>query len=263
MAIVITDDKHYQNIASKIRETTGKTDTMLLPSQMPQKIGEVYEAGQKSEYDRFWDAFQENGNRTNYECGFAGKGWTLETFKPKYDIKPIGAYMMFRSVDMRVDLDTLLENAGIVLDFSGCKIMTYAFNASLFNSVGTIDCSSATNVTGIFATDSLKTIKKFVPPAKEMGASDFGAGLANITVDGTITESINFQKCPLTPESMMSIIRCLKNFWLEDAENLFSRTLHFSEECWDALNEKYPTSSFGSPNPDWKSEVQAEYGWSV
>lgn len=47
----------------------------------------VYEAGQKSEYDRFWDEFQKNGTRTSYSYAFYGSGgWNNEIFKPKYDI---------------------------------------------------------------------------------------------------------------------------------------------------------------------------------
>ena len=47
---------------------------------------EVYEAGKKAEYDRFWDAYQENGQPKQYFYAFAGIGWTDETFKPKHDI---------------------------------------------------------------------------------------------------------------------------------------------------------------------------------
>lgn len=44
------------------------------------------EEGKQAEYDRFWDIFQENGNRTWYWGAFAGPGWTDETLKPKYTI---------------------------------------------------------------------------------------------------------------------------------------------------------------------------------
>ena len=44
------------------------------------------EAGKKSEYDAFWDAFQLDGERTNYSYAFSGSGWHSETFKPKYKI---------------------------------------------------------------------------------------------------------------------------------------------------------------------------------
>ena len=42
--------------------------------------------GMQTEYDRFWDNFQDYGNRQNYSYGFAGYGWTNDTFKPKYSL---------------------------------------------------------------------------------------------------------------------------------------------------------------------------------
>ena len=46
----------------------------------------VYEAGVKSEYDRFWDIMQANGTRTNYARAFYGEGWRTETFLPKLSV---------------------------------------------------------------------------------------------------------------------------------------------------------------------------------
>lgn len=50
-----------------------------------------YAEGVQAEYDRFWDVYQQNGERTNYENAFYGVGWTDETYKPKYIPKPTGA----------------------------------------------------------------------------------------------------------------------------------------------------------------------------
>lgn len=44
MAIVTTDNKHYQAIADKVRELKGTTETMT-PSEMPSKVQSVYDAG--------------------------------------------------------------------------------------------------------------------------------------------------------------------------------------------------------------------------
>lgn len=45
-----------------------------------------YQAGKKEEYDAFWDALQNKGQRTNYMYGFAF--WNAEKFHPKYKIVP-------------------------------------------------------------------------------------------------------------------------------------------------------------------------------
>lgn len=44
----------------------------------------VYDAGKQAEYDRFWDAYQQNGTRGSYSYAFGGVAWTDETLKPKY-----------------------------------------------------------------------------------------------------------------------------------------------------------------------------------
>ena len=43
--------------------------------------------GAKSEYDRFWDGYQENGNKISYRFAFYGSSWNDTTFHPKYPIK--------------------------------------------------------------------------------------------------------------------------------------------------------------------------------
>jgi hypothetical protein len=47
----------------------------------------VYRAGQKSEYDKFWDTFQNNGNSQNYNYAFSQDRFTDENYNPKYPIK--------------------------------------------------------------------------------------------------------------------------------------------------------------------------------
>ena len=47
---------------------------------------EGYADGKQAQYDEFWDGYQEDGNKTNYNNAFFGYGWTSETYKPKYPI---------------------------------------------------------------------------------------------------------------------------------------------------------------------------------
>ena len=57
----------------------------------------IYDKGKQDEYDRFWDLYQDYGNRRSYRHAFAGYGWTVDTFKPKYKMTPIGS---LNAVDM-------------------------------------------------------------------------------------------------------------------------------------------------------------------
>ena len=54
-----------------------------------QGVTDGIEQGKQAEYDRFWDAFQENGNKKAYRYAFAGGGWSEETLIPKYPINII------------------------------------------------------------------------------------------------------------------------------------------------------------------------------
>ena len=122
-----------QAIADAIRSKTGKTEQLRL-EQMPEVIKNLpmaelklqektvtqngtvkpdfwsnglsavhvevhddtaYDEGRKAEYDAFWDANQDFGNRTNYEYAYSRSGWTDDNFKPKYLIKPVNATQIF------------------------------------------------------------------------------------------------------------------------------------------------------------------------
>lgn len=63
---------------------------------------EGHTAGQISEYDRFWDSFQQNGERADYQYCFCGYAWDDANFKPKYKFRNKGSrngfmYMFFQS----------------------------------------------------------------------------------------------------------------------------------------------------------------------
>ena len=94
--------------------------------KVAEDMPKVYEAGQKSEYDRFWDAYQQNGTRTDYQRCFGGLAWTAETLRPKYDIRPTygGGASMFQYCGFSGSLKQHFENLGIKLDFS--KLITLA-----------------------------------------------------------------------------------------------------------------------------------------
>lgn len=196
MAIVTTDNKHYTNIASAIREKTG-TATEYKPEEMATGVGEAYEAGQQAEYDRFWDALQQNGNKTNYDCLFYYDHWTDETYNPKHPI--------------RCENNT---NAGRQV-FSGSwqitdiKVPIYAKNTRLVYTFQ--NCNR------------LKTI----PLLYVEGVTDFNSCFANcdvlenITMAGAVNKSIGFaQSKLLTEQSVQSVIDVLADLTGQTAQTL-------------------------------------------
>ena len=81
---MLTVNEKMMAIADAIRDKTSGTDALTL-DDMAESIPKVYDAGKKSQYDEFWDSYQENGTCTNYNYAFYGRGWTNKTFNPKYD----------------------------------------------------------------------------------------------------------------------------------------------------------------------------------
>lgn len=181
---------------------------------------EAFEAGQQAEYDRFWDTFQENGNRTNYELAFAGEGWTDETFKPKYDVTATYNYatQMFWGSNI-TDLAGMLKKQNVKLITEGCKNPVQMFQNSKIETIPPLDFSSANgSTTYCFASTSIKTIERLKVSENtnfHPQIFSYASALKNIAFEGVIGTDISFKDCKsLTHQSLMSIINALKDFRL-------------------------------------------------
>ncbi len=164
----------------------------------------VYAAGQKSEYDRFWDLFQNYGKRTYYYNAFAWQnkavfGWATEAYNPKYPIVCEGA------------------NAG-------ASIFHYSTAIKDVKVPITIRNTSAKNA--FYRCYALENI----PSLTLEGVPDFDftfascEALAHITIHGSIDVNISFAESPLlTNESVQSIIDHLADLTGKAAQTL---TLH-------------------------------------
>lgn len=172
-----------------------------------------FEEGKKAEYDAFWDALQEGGERIDYGMAFCGSGWTDVNYKPKYPLKPQNANYMFRGGKMtdvgEVDFKTN-KNYNY---FGMCRDCT---NLKKFdNYVYTTLNSWLINIGEIFyKCESLKSIKGI--EAKEELAYDNGFvncyELEDISFDGTIGQNINFQwSTKLSGQSIKNIIEHLSD----------------------------------------------------
>jgi hypothetical protein len=179
----------------------------------------VYEAGQKSEYDRFWDAVQNYGNRKNYNRGFCGFSWTDENFKPKYDIRPSesnAAYSMFGYAAI-TDLAKILEEKKVELDTSNASgLFQEMFANSKVTRIPTLNITKASGVTNMFANcEGLTTIEKIIISENTPTGYMFNgvSNLENVIFEGVIGNNIDFSTCSkLTHDSLMSIINALKDF---------------------------------------------------
>ena len=166
--------------------------------------------------DTFWDIYQQNGNRTIYQNAFSGLGWTDETFKPKYDMKPTSAVQMFHNTQI-TNLKKILDDAGLVLDFSKCTAFTYTFQQSKITHIGAIDVSNVTNLSYFMPEAKFVYIEKMI--LKNDGTQSFNStytfslcrSLEHCIFEGVIGKNgfdIHWSTL-LDADSLGSVINCL------------------------------------------------------
>lgn len=125
MARIDTLNNFLTDIADNLRKHLGTTD-VISHSDYDTKIDEVYDAGKQAEYDNFWDFYQQNGLKPDYNSAF--RGWKDELYNPKYPIVcresanwSVSEYMFYQSTitDTKVDI-TLPKNQTFKQGFYGC-----------------------------------------------------------------------------------------------------------------------------------------------
>lgn len=218
----------------------------------------VFDAGKKDEYDAFWDAFQDNGNRTYYSYAFPA--FDKNTFRPKYDIKPTSSEGTFSRMNISddaskvFDLAEHLKNLGITLDTSkstSCGSM-FASNR-LFSRVPVIDVSSASSIGSMFANCSrLVTIDKFV--INDDGSNKFNQtftgcpSLVNLTIEGTIGQNgFDVSSCSkLSRDSYFSIFNALS-----DTTSGLAITLHSREAMREVMGFDESDELIDNSKPNW------------
>lgn len=202
-----------------------------------------FEQGKKDAYDEFWDIFQQNGTRTDYVSAF-GSQWTLEIFKPKYQIQPLkAAYMFFNNngnylkiLDFVEFADNLAREQGKtpqthpdmfdenghynLIDLSNCDNLSYGLAGLHSNHFGTLNLINCTNTSYLFythnygSTSPVKKIDKLISSEKTVFATPTfqnATYLEDITMDGVVAKSIDFGACPLNKASIISVVNVLSS----------------------------------------------------
>jgi hypothetical protein len=171
------------------------------------------------EYDRFWDSYQKNGEPGYFMGAFAGTGWSAETFKPKYDIRPWNGQMLFWSSYMEEDLAQMLVDCGNKkIDLSQCFQIDQGFAYSRFTRIPELNMTNTgtKNVSMFNSCPNLVTIDKLIVSESNGFLAWFNEcpKLTNLMIEGTIAQNdFDVSQSPLlTHDSLMSIIRALKDF---------------------------------------------------
>jgi hypothetical protein len=210
----------------------------------------AYESGKQdgiqSEYDRFWDEFQQNGNRVSYQYAFGGAGWTDKTFKPKYNMKPVRSDGMFHTSGLAGDLVEILETCGVAIDLSSCPTVsqTYVY-AGAITRVGIQDTRASNSLNMMFyACRKLNTIDRLI--LKEDGSQTVASVFANceelenLVIEGKIGQNgFNVQwSTKLTRESLLSIAAALAD---KTGDTSGTWTITFSNAIDDTPGENKMT----------------------
>lgn len=187
---------------------------------------EGFEAGKTKEWSDFWDAYQRNGTRTNYERAFTSSpytapAWNNTNFKPKYDLKPVGTgYMMFYFADIEGDFVELCEKLGITFDTSEVTNFQYMLTMPKVTRLGVINMTKCGNQISQFVWGCFKlhTIDEIIvnENTKFAKSNSFtnSSALVNLKFTGTLAQNgldVSDHK-KLTHESLMSIINVLKDY---------------------------------------------------
>lgn len=219
----------------------------------------VYDKGKQSEYDTFWDSYQQNGNRTYYLLAF-GYQWTSTCFRPKYDLRPTNASQMFYSSNI-TDVQDCLDKAGVVLDLSKATSFRGLVSSGAVTRLGVIDTTGSTTLDGIFNSGTnLHTVELFI--IKEDGSQTQGQdrpfananALKNITVQGKFGLTVSMEWCPLSKASIISVVNALT----ENASMASGKKL--------TLKSSAVTSAFGSTTAqEWTNLITPKQnaGWTI
>lgn len=210
--------------------------------------------GMQTEYDRFWDRYQDYGNKSAAEGMFAGKGWNDETFNPKYDLKVGTALNLFWCSSI-TDLVSLLKKLGRNIDWSNCYNISSCFSYSSITHIGEINLTQ-NKLTSMYnfcaQATKLHTIDKIKVYANLGWGTAFANcnALENITFEGTIGNTIAFpQSTKLSKSSILNIFSVLSS-------TVEGQTL--------TLSTAAVTNAFGSTDStEWTNLVATKSNWTI
>lgn len=261
-----------------IISTNNATIAGYVPKVYNKGKSEGYDEGYSEGYDKgyadgkaegggddFWDLYQDYGNRTAYNNVFSGPAWNDVTFKPKYDITPVGAaptYNIFEACKI-TDLKQILEDCGVVLDTSRVSYCSNMFQESSITRIGELNFSNASAVIPFSGCSKLQSVDKLIlsnTSSQNFSAQSFAscASLTHIIFEGVIrTGTLNMKDCVnLDGESIDSIISCLS----DDTSGL---SVTVSKAAVDKDFETSEGANDGSTSAQWLALIATKSNWTV
>lgn len=216
--------------------------------KLRENIDEVYASGKQDEWSVFWDSYQQNGTRTNYEGAFDGKGWDDNNFKPKYDIINIGDYSCSQSFRQSkiTDLKGILEKQKVEYNTKGATRFVNTFQACDVTRIPTLYLDSCSTLQNCFTASTISEIElhNLQENCTFINSFNTASKLSSLLLENSIIGcSINLQWSPLSVESTKSILLALKDFTGTGSE--FTCKVTFLDTCWANLDAEGNTAPNG------------------
>lgn len=289
----VIEDSILNDIAKAIQEKNG-TDTKYEDVEMAQAVRDISTAKEEQEKtvnvtengvteilpdegktlskvnievdvtgDNFYDKYQQNGERTNYDYGFAGEGWTDAIFNPKYNIICTSSYLGFRKSRI-TNLKSILDKNNVILDTSNSVDMRNLFDGSKITHIGVVSTASVLynwcNALFYNCRDLISVEELYLSEYLEAGTYNqmftHCNNLVSIKISGVILWSISLSySLNLNAESAKSALIALKNY--AGTENEFVNSITFHSNVWDLLDAEGETSPDGTT---WKAYTDNK-GW--
>ena len=223
---------------------------------------EGIEQGKKSQYDEFWDTYQDYGNRRNYAAAFGGQGWNDATFKPKYDIVVENPDMTFGQWCAITDLGKALKASGV----------TYTLNTTQFGRM--FQNFTGEVISGIIHNYEIRAMSysfygcqnlvriDYTIPLSSTGACSFDRvfvqcyALEHLRLSGVIGKNgFDVKDCTkLSKESIESIINALST-------STSGLTVTLSKTAVDTAFETSVGAKDGSTSAEWKALADTRPNW--
>lgn len=236
MARIDTLKNFVTDIADKFREKLGTTEP-INHADYDAKIDDVYDKGvsdgKKSEYNEFWDNYQDEGNRDDYAFAFSGKGWDDNTYNPKYDLNITSAGVVFQNsliTDNKKAIKLNIPDSGACATFYGAQSLERISELNLQKDI-------------YFANTAFRSCKNLIE------INIVGSGQMACASNNT-QKTIEFDSTKLNADSIRSIVNALK-------DDVTGYTLKFTAT---AVNNAFVG---GETSEEWKALKASKPNWNI
>ena len=220
--------------------------------------------GKQAEYDKFWDGYQQNGNRNNYAMAFAQLGWIDEIFNPKYDLTLTIAAQMFNNSRITT-LASKLKEKGLKFDTSALTGTgaLQMFQSSSIKDVPELDLRNCTNIGYLVGSGAkVETIEKLIISEKTTTglntAFNNAKQLIHCLFGGVLAiTGLDMSACTLLDkESITSLVGILST-----TTSGLSVTL--SKQAVNKAFETSENANNGSNSTEWTTLVNTKQNWTI